>query len=133
MTERMHLRLLLPDRVFADQPGVSRIVAETPQGAFGIWPRRLDCAAALVTGILTYESDAGGVVFVAVDAGALVKTGAEVRISVRRAVAGGGLKELRETVEREFATLDDAQQSARSAMSKVEANLMRRFANLRHD
>lgn len=132
-TPRMQLRLLLPYQVFADRPGVSRIVAETSQGAFGLWPHRLDCAAALVPGILTVESDAGGVEYVAIDAGVLVKTGAEVRVSVRRAVGGADLQALRDTVDREFAALDDDQRSARTAMSRVEANLMRRLADLRHD
>ena len=128
----MHLKVLLPFRMFADRAGVSRIVAETPQGAVGFWPRRLDCVAALVQGILTYESLGEGEVFVAVDSGVLVKTGAEVRVSVRRAIAGTDLALLRETVEREFTTLDQHQRSARMAIARIEADLMRRFVSLRH-
>ena len=76
----MHLRILLPFQVFADRVDVRRIVAETTAGAYGFWPHRLDCVAALVPGILTYESDADGEVHIAVDEGALVKTGPEVRV-----------------------------------------------------
>lgn len=126
----MRIRVLLPFQVFADQQGVSRIVAETQQGSFGIWPRRLDCAAALVQGILVYQTEAGEV-FVAVDAGVLVKTGADVTVSVRRATGGTDLAQLRDLVDREFATLDEEQQGARMAMARVEAGLMRRFATLR--
>lgn len=128
---RMRLEVLLPHEVFADVEGVSRIVAQTVQGSIGFWPHRLDCAAALTRGILTYECDAGEV-FVAVDAGVLVKTGPDVMVSVRRAVGGADLARLRETVEHEFAASDADQQGARAAMARVEGELMRRFVSL-HD
>jgi len=127
----MRLQVLLPFDVLVDVQGVSRIVAQTPQGSIGFWPHRLDCAAALVQGILTYEAEAREC-FVAVDAGVLVKTGAVVTVSVRRAFTGTDLARLRDTVAREFTTLDEDQQQARAAMSRVEADLMRRFASL-HD
>ena len=46
-TELMNLKVLLPFRVFADRTGVSRIVAETREGSFGLLPHRRDCVAAL--------------------------------------------------------------------------------------
>ena len=55
----MNLKILLPHQVFADLKGIKRIVAETFQGSFGIFPRRLDCAAALAPGILLYETESG--------------------------------------------------------------------------
>ena len=63
----MKLKVLLPYQVYAEIDGVSRIVVETPQGSFGLLPRRLDCVAALEPGILTYETKAGGEVYIAVD------------------------------------------------------------------
>jgi F0F1-type ATP synthase epsilon subunit len=83
----MQLKVLLPSQIFADKTGVSRIVAETREGSFGLLPHRLDCVAALVPGILTYETQTDGEVFVAVDEGILVKTGSDVLVSVRRAHA----------------------------------------------
>jgi len=74
----MHLKVLLPFEIFARKEDVLRIIAETPSGSFGLLPRRLDCTAALAPGILTYETAAEGTVYVAVDAGVLVKTGPEV-------------------------------------------------------
>ena len=65
----MNLKVLLPFQVFAEKTGVSRIVAETREGSFGLLPHRLDCVAALVPGILTYETGSEGEVFVAVDVG----------------------------------------------------------------
>ncbi|MFT7218233.1 MAG: F-type H+-transporting ATPase subunit epsilon, partial [Paraglaciecola sp.] len=84
----MHLKILLPHLVFAEHTDVLRIIGETHEGSFGILPHRLDCAAALIPGILTYETKAQGEVFVGVDEGVLVKTGDQVLISVRRAFGG---------------------------------------------
>ena len=100
----MNLKVLLPFQIFAEKTGVSRIVAETREGSFGLLPHRLDCVAALAPGILTYETEADGEVFVAVDEGVLVKTGADVLVSVRRAMGGTDLGQLRDAVEQEFLT-----------------------------
>jgi F-type H+-transporting ATPase subunit epsilon len=129
----MTLKVLLPFQVFAEKAGVSRIVAETREGSFGLLPHRLDCVAALAPGILTYETEADGEVFVAVDEGILIKTGLDVRVSVRRALGGIDLGQLRAGVEREFLTLDENEQSVRSAVAKMEAGFLRRFASLHHE
>jgi len=129
----MNLKVLLPYQIFAEQTGVSRIVAETPRGSFGLLPHRLDCVAALVPGILTYQTASDGEVFLAVDAGLLVKTGQDVLVSVRRALAGADLGQLREAVEREFLTLNEREQSVRSVLAKVESDLIRRMASLHND
>ncbi len=61
---------------------MTRIVAETRQGAFGILPQRLDCVAALEPGILIYETNGDEEQYVALDEGVLVKNGLEVLVSV---------------------------------------------------
>ena len=124
----MNLKLLLPFQIFAEVRGVSRLVAETRGGSFGLLPQRLDCVAALTPGILIYETAADGELFVAVDEGVLVKTGAQVLISVRRALRGSDLAQLREAVEQEFLTLDENEQGVRSLMAKLESGFLRRFA-----
>jgi F-type H+-transporting ATPase subunit epsilon len=129
----MNLKVLLPFQVFADKTGVKRIVAETRQGSFGLLPQRLDCTAALSPGILIYETEADGEVFLAVDEGVLVKTGPDVLVSVRRAMTGKDLGQLREAVEKEFLTLDDDERSARTVMAKLETGFLRRFANFKHE
>lgn len=129
----MNLRILLPSSVFTQATAVSRIVAETHAGSFGILPRRLDCVAALVPGILVYESAADGEVFVAVDEGILVKTGEDVFVSIRRAVGGADLGRLRDAVEREFLSLDESEQSIRSVMTKLETGFLQRLAFLQDE
>ena len=129
----MNLKILLPFQIFAEKTGVSRIVAETREGSFGLLPQRLDCVAALAPGILVYETESDGEVFVAVDEGVLVKTGPNVLVSVRRALDGADLGQLRDVVEQEFLTLDEHEQSMRSVMAKLEAGFLRRFASFQHE
>ena len=129
----MNLKILLPFQVFAEKTGVLRIIAETPEGSFGLLPHRLDCVAALAPGILTYETAADGEVFVAVDEGVIVKAGPDVRVSVRRALAGTDLGRLRGAVEQEFLTLDEQEKSVRTVVAKMESDLIRRMATLSDD
>jgi len=127
------LKVLLPFEVFAEKSGVSRVVAETRDGSFGLLPHRLDCVAALAPGILTYETDLDGEVFVAVDEGVLVKAGMSVLVSVRRAQSGKDLGQLRAAVERDFLTLDEHEKSERSTLAKLEGGLVSRLAALEND
>jgi F-type H+-transporting ATPase subunit epsilon len=129
----MHLKVLLPFQIFAEKTDVSRIVAETREGSFGLLPHRLDCVAALTPGILTYETESEGEVFVAVDEGVLVKTGQEVLVSVRRALGGTDLGQLHDAVEKQFLTLDEHEQSVRTAMAKMETGFLRRFAAFQNE
>ena len=129
----MHLKVLLPFQIFADKIGVSSIVAETREGSFGLLPHRLDCVAALVPGILIYQTEVDGEVLMAVDEGVLVKTGPDVLISVRRAIGGTDLGQLRDAVEKEFLTLDEHEQSVRLVVAKLETGFLRRFATFQHE
>ena len=129
----MNLKVLLPFQIFAAKTGVRRIVAETREGSFGILPHRLDCVAALAPGILIYESEADGEVFLAVAEGVLVKAGPDVLVSVRRAIGGTDLAQLREAVENEFLILDEHEQSTSTVMAKLETGFLRRFATFQHE
>jgi len=129
----MTLKILLPFQIFAKKTGVSRIVAETHDGSFGLLPHRLDCVAAIAPGIFTYETAADGEVFVAVDEGVLVKTGPDVLVSVRRALVGKDLGQLREAVTKEFLTLDEDEKSVRTVMAKLETGFLRRFATFQNE
>ena len=129
----MTLKVLLPFQIFAEKTGVSRIVAETREGSFGLLPHRLDCIAALAPGILTYENETEGQVYGAVDEGVLVKTGLDVLVSVRNAIGGTDLGQLHQAVEREFLNLNDREQTVRSVMAKMESDLIRRLAEFHRE
>ena len=132
MNSHMKLKVLLPFDVFAEKSGVLRIVAETRAGSFGLLPNRADCAAALAPGILIYATEADGECYVAVDEGVLVKTGPDVLVSVRRALAGTDLGQLRAAVEQQFLALDEREQNVRDVMAKLETGLLRRMASFQH-
>lgn len=127
----MHLKILLPYGVFADVKNVKRIVVETTAGSYGILPRRLDCTAALVTGILVYETEGEGEKYVAVNEGIMIKAGMQVSISVRHAIGNAPLGKLREQVEKEMIELDELEINARNVMAKLETGFLRNFQNLR--
>lgn len=128
----MNLKILLPFTVFADKTGVSRIVAEGVQGSFGLLPHRLDCVTSLAPGILTYETEADGIVYVAAAAGVLVKVGPNVLVSIHHAVAGTDLAQLHDAVKRQFLTLNDSQRQLHNVLDKMEGGLIGRFAEFEH-
>jgi F-type H+-transporting ATPase subunit epsilon len=128
----MNLKILLPFQIFAERTGVSRIVVETSDGEFGLLPHRLDCVAALVPGILTYQADGEGPVYVAVDEGVMVKTGADVLVSVRHAIGGTDLSQLHEAVKREFLKVDGQERDVRAAVARMEGGFVRRIAEFQH-
>jgi len=123
----MNLKILIPYEVFAEKSGVKRVVARTLQGFVGLLPKRLDCTLALVPGILMYETDNEGVVYVAIDQGVLVKAGGDVLISVRNAIGGTDLGKLHLAVRDQFLRLDDQEQNVRSVLAKMETGFIRRF------
>jgi len=110
-----------------------RIVAETRDGSFGLLPNRLDCVAALVPGILVFETESDGEVYVAIDEGVLVKTGLEVLVSVRNAIGGSELDQLRNAVEQEFLRLDEHEQSVRAVLARMESGFLRHLVKFHHE
>ena len=130
---QMNLKILLPFKVFAQKNDILRIVAMTHQGSFGLLPNRLDCVASLSPGILVFESRSGGEEYIAVDEGILIKTGREVRVSVRNAIGGMSLVKLREAVEQEFLNINEQEQKVRSVLAKMESGFIRRLVEFHHE
>jgi F-type H+-transporting ATPase subunit epsilon len=129
----MTLKVLLPFKVFAEEHNVVRIIAMTHQGAFGILPNRLDCVASLSAGILVFEIEGEKEVYLAVNEGVLVKTGLDVRVSVRNAMKGMGLDELRAAVEEEFMQLNEQEKNLRSVLTKMESGFVQHLAAFKQD
>ncbi len=129
----MELTILLPHRVLVQASGVVRLVVETIDGAWGILPRRRDCVAALVPGILIYEPGGEDEVYVAVDEGVLVKTRSRVRVCVRNGAVGRDLERMRDVVEASILHLDEQERRARQALAKMESSIIRRMAGYSHE
>lgn len=129
----MNLKVLLPFGVFKDLDQVAQIVVETDRGSFGLLPQRLDCVAAIVPGILCYQRRDEDEMYIAVDEGVLVKTGAEVSISVRHAIAGSDLAELHHTVEQDFMQQSALDKKVHSVYQKMESDFIRRLSAFHHD
>lgn len=125
----MQLRVITPMAVRLDLP-VRRIVAEAPDGRFGILPGHIDFVSELTPGILLYETEEGAERFVAINSGTLVKCGAQVRVAVRGAFEGADLSELRARVEAEFRRSDEDERASRAALARLEAGMIRRFRDL---
>jgi F-type H+-transporting ATPase subunit epsilon len=125
----MRLKVLLPTDVLVDRD-VDKIVAEAGDGHFGLLPRHADLATALVPGILAYTTADAGEIFLGIDEGVLVKCGEEVTVAVLDAVEGRDLATLRETVRDRYIELDEHRRTAKSALARLEAGVVRRFVEL---
>lgn len=129
----MNLRVLLPYKVFLDNTEVNRVVIDTNAGSYGFLPHRLDCVAAIVPGILTYETTSRGVHYVAIDEGVLTKAGSDIQVSVRNAIGGADLGKLRKAIEEEFKRLDEHERYARTAVAKLESEFVQTIKKLRQE
>ena len=125
----MRLRVILPSHVATDE-AVHKVTAEAGNGWFCLLPRHVDMAAALVPGLLSYQTENGDEVFVAIEGGTLVKCGDDVLVSTPNAVCGAELGELRRTVEQSEQIRDERERNARMALEKIEADFVRRFIEL---
>lgn len=126
----MRLKVMLPSEILVEGP-VGKIIAEAATGSFCLLPRHADLIAELVPGILRFFSQEGGEELLAVDEGVLVKYGATVLVSVRNAVGGAPLGQLRQLVDQRFEQLDEQQRKARATMARLEAGFVRQFIQLR--
>jgi F-type H+-transporting ATPase subunit epsilon len=125
----MTLKVMLPTEVLIEEP-VIKVIAEAENGSFCLLPRHIDFTAALAPGILLFAGPDGVEQYAALDNGTLVKYGREVLISAYNGVRGENLAQLRELVTEHFITLDEQQRTARSALARLEAGVVRRFMEL---
>lgn len=129
MASEMTVSLHLPSRMLFKGEAV-QLTAVAPNGAFGIQPNHIDFVTALVPSVLTLRLVDGSEAIFGVDEGILVKKGHVVNIAALRGVRGEDLNSLKETVEANFARMDEEERQARSALSRLEADMVRRFSEL---
>lgn len=125
----MNLKVLLPTEVFLETKA-GKIVAEAGNGYFGLLPRHVDFVTALVPSIFTFWDENGDEIVIAIDRGLLVKFGENVLVSTRNAVRSEDIDELQTLIDETFDQFDDHDRTARSAVAKMEADLVRRLVEL---
>lgn len=128
----MRLQVLLPEQILIDRE-IMKVTAEAENGSFTLLPRHVDFVAALVPGILNFVTRDLEEEFLAVDEGVLVKCGPQVQVSVRNAVVGGELGELKQMIEERYRKIDEHEKKSRDALYKLEADLVRRFMEIGKD
>ena len=125
----MKLKILLPTHILLEE-SVSKVIADAENGSFCIKPRHVDFVSALVPGLLIFTNALAEETFVAIDEGILVKCGEEVLVSTRHAVPGKNLQTLKKMVDSDFRKLDEHERLARTALSRLEAGMVRHFIDL---
>jgi len=130
MVREMQVSLRLPTRTVFEG-SATRLTTTAADGGFGILPNHVDFVTALVPSVLLITLPDGKERIFGIDEGLLVKKGHTVEIAVRRGVESDNLDSLRETVGGSFAAMEDDERAARAALSRLEADMVHRFASLR--
>ncbi|MDR3126510.1 MAG: hypothetical protein LBT92_02670 [Rickettsiales bacterium] len=112
--------------------GVERISVEGFDGPFSILPRHADYAAAVRPSVLSF-SVGGKDVFFGVDEGVLTKSGPHVVVSVRRAVKGSSLADLKARLAEEKKSVTNEEKRARSALASLHGGMAKLIAELRSE
>lgn len=130
LADSMQVTLRLPTRTLFEGTA-KRLFAVAANGAFGMLPNHIDFVTALVPSVLILSGTDDREQFFGIDEGVLVKKGHEVDIAIRRGVQGENLDSLHETIRAVFVEIDEEERVARSALSRLEASIVRRFGDLR--
>ncbi len=132
MTDKvvMTVSLRIPTGILYDG-SAEELVASSKDGSFGILPNHVDYVTELVPSVLVLKTQATKEQLFGIDEGILVKHGHHVDICVRRAAQGADLKSLTATIRESFVDMDEQEKTARSALSRLEADMVRNFARLK--
>ncbi|MCA9139999.1 MAG: F0F1 ATP synthase subunit epsilon [Planctomycetales bacterium] len=125
----MILKIQTPSEIITREV-VTKVIAEAENGCFCLLPRHVDFLAALVPGLIIFEDQHAKEHFVAVGEGLLVKRDDTVLVSVRHAIRGGDLGELRRSVREQLAIIDDREKATHAAVAKLEASFLRGYVEL---
>ncbi len=127
--DSMHLVIRLPLGVLYEGD-ITRLKATAGAGSFGMLPNHIDYLSDLVPSVLAVTDVQGDELYFGIDEGMLVKRSAQVSIVTRRGIKGDSLELLHKQVTDSFLELTDAERVARSALSRLEADMVRRFSKL---
>ena len=124
----MRLKISLPSKVIYEGE-IEKISFEAVDGAFTMLPRHIDFVTILVAGILFFDTTGpeSQEVFYAVDQGILTKHGRTVLVSTHNAVRSADLESLHRTILDHFENLNEHERRAYSALTRLEADFVRRY------
>ena len=126
----LQVELRLPTRCLFSGTAV-KVFATAANGAFTLLVNHTDFVTALVPSVLIVTDEAGDEHFFAVDEGILVKKDHGVHVAIQRGLQGDSLEAINDLVTTHFFDVDEEEKVARSALSRLEANIVRRFGDLR--
>ena len=131
LAEAMDVTIRLPTRMLFEGRA-RKLFAVAENGAFGMLNNHIDFVTSLVPSvlILTLTLEDGHEQIFGIDEGILVKQGHKVDVAIRRGAPGTDLATLQESVRKNFIEVDEDERVARSALSRLEAGMVRRFADL---
>lgn len=127
--DSMHLVIRLPLGILYEGD-IARLKASASAGSFGILPNHVDYLSDLLPSVLAVSDLDGNELYFGIDEGMLVKHSNQVNIITRRGIKGDSLARLHEQVTDSFMELTDTERVARSALSRLEADMVRRFSKL---
>ena len=130
MAREMQVRIGLPGSALY-QGSAIQVSGVAANGGFGILPNHIDFVTALVPSVLLVTEPGGTERIFGIDEGMLVKKGHTVEIAVQRGVEAPDLASLDAAVSDFWDTMEDEERAARAALSRLEADMVRRFAGLR--
>ena len=110
---------------------IQKIDFEALDGFFTLLPRHQDFVTAFPPNIMRYETMDGLTHYMACNRGILIKKGANVYVSVHRAVLSENLEELSQTIEVEFKNDDEQRKEVNTAMARLEVGLSSGFMQLK--
>ncbi len=130
MAREMQVRIGLPGKSLFEGAAM-QLSGVAANGGFGILPNHIDFVTALVPSVLLVTQPDGSERIFGIDEGVLVKKGHDVEIAVQRGVEAGDLASLDAAVTDFWDQVEDEERVARAALSRLEADMVRRFAGLR--
>ncbi|MFP4114131.1 MAG: hypothetical protein ACOC2Y_04970 [Spirochaetota bacterium] len=120
----MRLEVFVPSRThgFSD---LELVDVESEIGRLTLLPRHVDCAAALLPGLIRIVDAEGEEHYIGADGGTLVKLGDTVMVSTPRAVVGRALGEIHTELEERRRERVTRAKEAQKALARLEVELAR--------
>jgi len=130
LSSSMQVQIRLPQSLLFSGE-ILKLTATAENGSFGIWPNHSDFVTALVPSVLVLYDQGSRELFFGVDEGLLVKVGHRVDIAVKRAIQSDDLGSLHQLLSASFHRADEQERRARTAISKLELNMVRQISELK--